>query len=573
VTAALENLKERIEIASFPSARSASVDSATMWAQVQGKTLDQVKPQLMYLVLSKSVIYGYTEMLTPAFKLSLKDCVLRKEMMKATSSGQQSGPRILLSFSTLVESEKAAALAESKSRRRKSLGRSGKPLVQNDATISIVATGGKSAATNTDRFYHFINEAMTKYRCRRLIRPTSSYGEPVLKTIRQRSVSVRRSRRSGLAHVSGDQSKLKSAPPAMPDRPPIFSMFAGSKNVKKNFGPPKLLNYEIQDAIGWAEIGVQLPFLLQLARKASAVAKTQKQATIALECVNMALRTGSPNTMLIARDTVVNDGDYNILSILAEIVRRSSKTSDDGDGDTENSPGISSETAARILDSHASLLDMPAFDNTPKKLSPGMELLGVVSECMCTVLTARNLIVATDEKQRTASQLSANSAKALVQLLSDEKVMLLLSCLIVNNSSVNVLMKGFRLGIALCDAGQRDALLRSGFVRTLQFQKSPCGDFVEDPVHRVKVANMEANFFLRLGQSALSRLPVVTLIDLLRSQKSAAIVEATRTFASIAAYVVSLSLSLSLSLFVHVFTNTLHTHTHIHTQIRRCCET
>ena len=127
--------------------------------------------------------------------------------------------------------------------------------------------------------------------------------------------------------------------------------------------------------------------------------------------------------------------------------------------------------------------------------------------------------------------------------------MLLLSCLIVNNSSISVLMKGLRLGIALCEAGQRDALLRSGFVRTLQFQKSPAGDFVEDAVCRVKVANMEANFFLRLGQSALSRLPVVSLIDLLRSQKSAAIVEATRTFASIATYVLFFYFHLSVFVF------------------------
>ena len=542
VSAALENLKERIQIASFPSARSVAVDSATMWAHVQGKVMDQSKPQLMYLVLSKSEIYGYNEMLAPAFKLNLKDCVLRKEMATAASSSQHSGPRIILSFSTLIESD---SVVKNKSRRRRSLGASGKPLVQSDSMISIVATGGTSAATNTDRFYHHISEAMTKYRCRTKLRPTSSYGDPVLQTIRQRSVSIRRSRRGGTNSppISGDH-KLKSAPPAMPDRPPLFSMFASSKHVKKNLGPPKLLNYEIQDAIGWAELGRQLPYLLQLARKASSVAKTQKQATIALECVNMSLRTGSPSTMLIARDTVVNDGDYNLLSILADIVRRSSKTSDDGDDDSENSPGISSETAARILDSHASLLDMPAFDTTPKKLSPGMELLGVVSECMSSVLTSKNLILATDEKQRSASRLSSNSAKAIVQLLSNEKVMLLLSCLIVNNSSISVLMKGLRLGIALCEAGQRDALLRSGFVRTLQFQKSPAGDFVEDAVCRVKVANMEANFFLRLGQSALSRLPVVSLIDLLRSQKSAAIVEATRTFASIAAYVSHISLCL-----------------------------
>ena len=539
VSAALENLKERIQIASFPSARSVAVDSATMWAHGQGKALDLSKPQLMYLVLSKSEIYGYNEMLAPAFKLNLKDCVLRKEMATAASSSQHSGPRIILSFSTLIESD---SVVKNKSRRRRSLGASGKPLVQSDSMISFVATGGTSAATNTDRFYHHISEAMTKYRCRPKLRPTSSYGDPVLQTIRQRSVSIRRSRR-GANNSSGDH-KLKSAPPAMPDRPPLFSMFASSKQVKKNLGPPKLLNYEVQDAIGWAELGRQLPYLLQLARKASSVAKTQKQATIALECVNMSLRTGSPSTMLIARDTVVNDGDYNLLSILADIVRRSSKTSDDSDGDSENSPGISSETAARILDSHASLLDMPAFDTTPKKLSPGMELLGVVSECMSSVLTSKNLILATDEKQRSASRLSSNAAKAIVQLLSNEKVMLLLSCLIVNNSSISVLMKGLRLGIALCDAGQRDALLRSGFVRTLQFQKSPSGDFVEDAVCRVKVANMEANFFLRLGQSALSRLPVVSLIDLLRSQKSAAIVEATRTFASIAAYVSHISLCL-----------------------------
>ena len=77
--------------------------------------------------------------------------------------------------------------------------------------------------------------------------------------------------------------------------------------------------------------------------KAGSVTKTQKQATIALECVNMSLRTGSPSTMLIARDTVVNDGDYNLLSILADIVRRSSKTSDDGDDD----PRIHLESALR----------------------------------------------------------------------------------------------------------------------------------------------------------------------------------------------------------------------------------
>ena len=61
-----------------------------------GQGLDQSKPQLMYLVLSKSEIYGYNEMLAPAFKLNLKDCVLRKEMATAASSSQHSGPRIIL---------------------------------------------------------------------------------------------------------------------------------------------------------------------------------------------------------------------------------------------------------------------------------------------------------------------------------------------------------------------------------------------------------------------------------------------------------------------------------------------
>ena len=71
---------------------------------------------------------------------------------------------------------------------------------------------------------------------------------------------------------------------------------------------------------------------------------------------------------------------------------------------------------------------------------------------------------------------SLESAKAIVQLLSDEKVMLLLSCLVVNNSSVSVLMKGLRLGIA-CAMLTEGCLTSLGIRTHITVSKSPCGDF------------------------------------------------------------------------------------------------
>lgn len=526
VCAALENLRQRIEIMAFASARDMPVNAVTAWGYVEGKCVDAPKPKIAYLVVADGVLYAYQDELAPYFKLNLRDgCIARRENM-SDRGGKDS---VVFAFSTLIEEGKHVEGSNASSRgrksRRKSLNNRGQFLVTTETQIRVTLTGPTNdAEVNTEKWFRRVNDIIMNVRSRRLRRPMSSYGQPVLQTIRQRS-----SQRNVRRDVS--KSSLREAPPSHPEnKAPLFSMFKSHSRVsaKVSVEEPKLLNFQLSHGIRWADLGPQIPFLLQMASRSSAMSESQQQAAVALECVRLALCTGSPHTMLTARETVVNDGDYNYLSIMANIVRRSSDTADA----SGSSATMKAETAAKILDSQASLLNMAPIGVEGDAMSPAMRLLRMVARCMTVVMDSQHLAV-TDERLKHSKRLAADSSKALVTLLSAEKIMLLISALIVNNRNPEALFAGLRLGVSLCEAGQREALLRSGLVRVVQFQTEPAGNIVDELSAQTMIANVEANLYISLGQNALSHLPVVVLIDLLRSTNTSAIVEATRSMSSI----------------------------------------
>ena len=99
VSAALGNLKERIQIASFPSAE-VKKDTGHGGSR-SGQSDQSVETSADVPALSKSEIYGYNETLTPTFKLNLRLCA-QKGDVHSNKFESAFWPRILLLHSDRI---------------------------------------------------------------------------------------------------------------------------------------------------------------------------------------------------------------------------------------------------------------------------------------------------------------------------------------------------------------------------------------------------------------------------------------------------------------------------------------